>query len=61
MLRSLFLSHRIVNDIRNIILFATDTTNTELFLQIYYKLQFFIKKADADAICAQAKERDQCL
>ena len=55
-----FFSHRIVNDIRNIILFAADTTNTELFLQIYYKLQFFIKKADAEAICAQAK-RDQCL
>ena len=34
-----FFSHRIVNDIRNIILFATDTTNTELFLQIYYKFQ----------------------
>lgn len=53
-----FFSHRIVNDIRNIILFATDTTNTELFLQIYYKLQFFIKKADAEAICAQAKREE---
>lgn len=53
-----FFSHHIVNDIRNIILFATDTTNTELFLQIYYKLQFFIKKADAEAICAQAKREE---
>lgn len=53
-----FFSHRIVNDIRNIILFAADTTNTELFLQIYYKLQFFIKKADAEAICAQAKREE---
>ena len=53
-----FFSHRIVNDIRNIILFAADTTNTELFLQIYYKLQFFIKKVDAEAICAQAKREE---
>lgn len=53
-----FFSHRIVNDIRNIILFAADTTNAELFLQIYYKLQFFIKKADAEAICAQAKREE---
>lgn len=56
-----FFSHRIVNDIRNIILFATDTTNTELFLQIYYKLQFFIKKADAEAICAQAKREESSV
>ena len=53
-----FFSHRIVNDIRNIILFAADTTNTELFLKIYYKLLFFIKKADAEAICAQAKREE---
>ena len=52
-----FFSHRIVNDIRNIILFAADTTNTELFLQIYYKLQFFIKKADAEASAPRQKER----
>lgn len=56
-----FFSHRIVNDIRNIILFAADTTNTELFLQIYYKLQFFIKKADAEAICAQAKREESSV
>ena len=53
-----FFTHRIVNDIRNIIMFAADTTDTKRFMQIYYKLQFFMKRADAEAICAKAR-RDE--
>lgn len=56
-----FFTHRIVNDIRNIILFAADTTDTKLFMQIYYKLQFFMKRADAEAISAKARREERSV
>ncbi len=46
-----FFSHRVVQDITNIILFAYDPRNTELFLQIYYKIGTYLNKASALAAC----------
>ena len=46
-----FFSHRVVQDISNIILFAYDPRNTELFLQIYYKIGTYLNKAAANAAC----------
>ena len=46
-----FFSHRVVQDISNIMLFAYDPRNTELFLQIYYKVSTYLNKASALAAC----------
>jgi len=46
-----FFSHRVVQDISNIILFAYDPRNTDLFLQIYYKISTYLNKAAALAAC----------
>lgn len=39
-----FFSHRVVVDIQNILRFAYDTKNTEIFEIIYYKLTFYLNK-----------------
>ena len=46
-----FFSHRVVQDITNIILFAYDPKNTELFLQIYYKIGAYLNKSAALNAC----------
>lgn len=46
-----FFTHRIVLDIQNIIRFAADSYNTELFMQIYYKLSTYLNKQKAAEIC----------
>lgn len=46
-----FFSHRIISDIKNIIAFAKDQTDTELFLRIYYKLNLHINKKTATDAC----------
>lgn len=46
-----FFTHRIVMDIRNIIGFARNPKDTDLFLQIYYKISTYIRKQDALCIC----------
>ena len=52
-----FFTHRVVLDIQNIILFAENPRDTELFLQIYYKLSTFISKENAVRICEISKEK----
>lgn len=52
-----FFTHRSVLDIRNIIGFAMNPKDTELFLQIYYKISTYIKKQDALRIC-EISERE---
>ena len=42
-----FFSHRVVMDIQNIIRFAMNPWDTELFSKIYYKLNLFINKQEA--------------
>lgn len=46
-----FFTHRVVQDIRNIILFAYNPKDTELFRQIYYKISTYINKQTALGIC----------
>lgn len=53
-----FFTHRVVLDIQNIILFAENPKDTELFLQIYYKLSTYISKENAARICEISKEKD---
>lgn len=53
-----FFSSRVVLDIRNIILFAENPRDTELFLQVYYKLSTYISKENAIRICEISKEKD---
>lgn len=46
-----FFTHRVVQDIRNILLFARNPKDTELFLQIYYKISTYLNKQTALEIC----------
>lgn len=46
-----FFSHRVVADIENIIRFAADPADTDLFLQIYYKIGLFMNKEAAMNAC----------
>lgn len=39
-----FYSNRILNDVKNILLFSEDTTDLEVFKRIYFKLNAYIKK-----------------
>ncbi len=53
-----FFNHRIVQDIRNIISFAENPGDTDLFLQIYYKISTYISRQDALCICGIAREKN---
>ena len=53
-----FFTHRTVVDIVNVIQFAMNQKDTELFLQIYYKLGMFLKKQDAMRIVQISEEKD---
>lgn len=50
-----FFTHRTINDISNIIRFAADPYNDELFFQIYYKLKTYLSKALAAEACQKAR------
>ena len=52
-----FFTHRTVVDIVNIIQFAMNPADTELFLQIYYKLGMFLKKQEAFRIVEISREK----
>ena len=56
-----FFTHRVVQDISNIIKLAADSKNTELFLQVYYKLNTYIRKQDALRIAELSREKDQSV
>ncbi len=51
-----FFTHRVVSDLTNIMKFALEPDNSELFMQIYYKLKFYLKKTQAMQLCDLAKE-----
>ena len=53
-----FFTHRVVQDIRNIILFASNPKDTELFLQIYYKMSSYINRQAAQRICEISEKKD---
>lgn len=46
-----FFTHRVVQDIRSILLFAENPKDTELFQQIYYKISTYLGKQTALEIC----------
>ena len=52
-----FFTHRVVLDIQNIILFAENPKDTELFMQIYYKISTYINKQSAVQICKISREK----
>ncbi len=52
-----FFTHRVVLDIQNIILFAENPGDTDLFLQVYYKLSTYISKENAVRICEISREK----
>ena len=52
-----FFTHRVVLDIQNMILFAENPGDTDLFLQVYYKLSTYISKENAVRICEISREK----
>lgn len=51
-----FFSHRVVQDIENIIRFAYDPADTELFLSVYYKLNLYLTKQLAEETVKRARK-----
>ena len=52
-----FFTHRVVQDISNIIRLAANPTDTELFLQVYYKLNTYIRRQLAQEIVKISQEK----
>nr|WP_300840457.1 ATP-dependent helicase [uncultured Acetatifactor sp.] len=52
-----FFTHRVVQDVRDIIRFAESPGDTELFLRIYYKISTYLSKQSALHICDISRER----
>lgn len=52
-----FFSHRIVSDLTCVLRLAIDPYDTEAFLQVYYKLGTYIKKADVQHIAELSRQR----
>lgn len=53
-----FFTHRIVTDIRYIIRFAYNPYDAEAFMQVYYKLNLYLNKKNAQAACELSRNRD---
>lgn len=53
-----FFTHRTVMDVQNIIRFAMNPKDTELFMQIYYRLKLFFNKKDALRYAQISQEKD---
>ena len=53
-----FFTHRVVQDISNIIKLAADPKNIDLFLLVYYKLNTYIRKQDALQIAELSREKN---
>lgn len=56
-----FFSHRIVSDLTCVLRLAIDPYDTEAFLQVYYKLGTYIKKADAQHIAELSRQRHMAV
>lgn len=54
-----FYSNRILNDVKNILLFSEDTTDLEVFKRIYFKLNAYIKKDFISKL--EYKPYNQCV
>lgn len=53
-----FFTHKIIRDIRNIISFAYNPFDTDLFMQIYNRFQLYLKKQDAVKICEISRNKN---
>lgn len=53
-----FFTHRVVNDITNILSFALNPSDIELFMKIYFKCSTYLKKSQAEALCKVAAKRN---
>ena len=53
-----FFSHRVVYDITNIIRFAANQYDTEIFMQIYYKMGLYMSKAAAIEACRNSESKN---
>ena len=54
-----FFTSRIVTDITNIMRFALDSSDTELFMRIYFKMQMFLSRKEATELCEIAKKHEE--
>ena len=52
-----FFTHRVVNDVTNILKFAMNPKDADLFMRIYFKCQTYLKKNQAEQLCRVAEER----
>ncbi len=46
-----FFTHRVVVDVTNILQFALNPMDPELFMRVYFKFQTYLKKPDAEQMC----------
>jgi len=53
-----FFTHRVVTDVTNIMRFALNPYDTDLFMRIYFKCQTYLKKKQAEEICRISTERN---
>lgn len=53
-----FFTNRVVLDVIDILKFALNPSDTELFLKIYYKCKTYLKKYQAEALCRISSEED---
>lgn len=53
-----FFTHRIVVDITNILKFAINPYDADLFMRVYFKCQTFLKKNQAEKLCQISAERE---
>ena len=53
-----FFTSRVVMDITNIMRFALNPKSTDLFMQIYFKCQTFLRKDQAEKMCRISRKRD---
>jgi len=52
-----FFTNRVVTDVTNILKFAQDPYNTELFMRIYFKCQTYLRKNQAEQMCRISVEK----
>jgi DNA helicase-2/ATP-dependent DNA helicase PcrA len=52
-----FFNHKIVTDIKNIIRFAENPKDTEIFMQIYFKIGTYLSKMGAIEACRISEEK----
>ena len=52
-----FFTHRVVQDVINMIRFAQNPYDADLFMKIYYKIQTYLRKNQAESMCLISQNR----